>query len=129
MLIHDDSMAIIFDTPVTFNAREVFCFGSLSYITNQEGVLHRIMDPSERRSSLMEPIAEAGSSHLTPRTAPLNSKVRKPQPTFAPRRIAPASSRPRAITTPVARSTKVAHQSRRTPLSTSTTWVWTRITR
>jgi hypothetical protein len=117
MLIHHNSMAIIFDTLITFNAREVIRFGSLSCITDQEGVLHRIAVPSESRSSPMEPIA------------PMNSKVRKPQPTFASCRIAPASGRPRAITTHVARSTKAAHLSRRTPLSMSPTRVWTRITR
>jgi hypothetical protein len=40
-LIHDVSMAIIFNTPITFNVGEVFRFGSLSCIVDQEGVLHR----------------------------------------------------------------------------------------
>jgi hypothetical protein len=40
-LIHDVSMAIIFNTPVTFNVGEVSRFGSLSCIADQEGVLHR----------------------------------------------------------------------------------------
>jgi hypothetical protein len=90
-LINDDSMAIIFNTPITFNVGEVFRFGSVSYIADQEGVLHRIADPSEKRSSLMVPIAEEGSPCLTSAiTAPMNSKARRPQPTFAPRRIASA---------------------------------------
>jgi hypothetical protein len=90
-------MAIIFNTPITFNVGEVFRFGSLSYIAGQEGVLHRITDPSERRSSPMAPIAEAGSSHLTPtRTALMNSKAQKPQPTSTSRRITLASGGPRA---------------------------------
>jgi hypothetical protein len=61
MLIHDDSMDIVFNTPTIFNAGEVFRFGSLSHITDRKGVLHRIADPSEKRYSLMASIAEAGS--------------------------------------------------------------------
>jgi hypothetical protein len=55
-LIHDDSTAIIFNTLVSFNAGEMFCFGSLYCIAEQEGVLHRITDPSEKRSSSVAPI-------------------------------------------------------------------------
>jgi hypothetical protein len=58
MLIHDDSMAIIFNTPIAFNAGEEFCFGSLFCIANQEGILHRITDPSEKTSSPMASIME-----------------------------------------------------------------------
>jgi hypothetical protein len=60
-LIHVDSMAIIFNTPIAFNVGEVFCFGSLSCIADQEGILHRIVDPSEKRSSPMASIEEVGS--------------------------------------------------------------------
>jgi hypothetical protein len=76
MLIQNDSMAIIFNIPVTINAGVIFCFVSLSGIADQEGVLHRIADPSEKRSSLMAPNAGAGSSRLTPvRTAPMNCEA------------------------------------------------------
>jgi hypothetical protein len=54
-------MAIIFNTPIAFNVGEVFCFGSLSCIADQEGILHRIVDPSEKRSSPMASIEEVGS--------------------------------------------------------------------
>jgi hypothetical protein len=75
-LIHNDSMAIIFNIPITSNVGEIFYFGSLSYIADQEGVLHHITDPSDKRTSLMAPNVEVGLSHLTPaRTAPKNSKV------------------------------------------------------
>jgi hypothetical protein len=87
-MIHDDSMDIIFNTPIFFNAGEIFHFGSLSCIADREGVLHRIMDPSKKRSSLMASITKAGSPHLTStRTTPTNSKARRPQPTFAQHRI------------------------------------------
>jgi hypothetical protein len=45
--------------------------------------------------------------------------------TSTPRRIVPASGGPKAIMAPVARPTKAAPLSRRTPLSTSPTQVWT----
>jgi hypothetical protein len=108
----------------------MFHFGSLSFIADQEGVLHRIMSPSEKIFSLRTPILGAGSFHRTPtRNTPTNSEARKPQLASAPRRIAPASGGPRAITTLMAQPTKVAPLSRRTPLSTSPNQVWTRITR
>jgi hypothetical protein len=122
-------MATIFNTPFTFNAVEMFHYGSHSCIADQ-GVLHHTVDPSEKRSSLMAPIAGAGLPLLTlARITPTNSKAQKPQPASAPRKIVPASGGPRAITTHVARPTKAAPLSRWTPLSTSPTQVWTRITR
>jgi hypothetical protein len=45
MLINDDSMAIVFNMLII---GEVFRFGSLTYIANREGVLHHIVDPSEK---------------------------------------------------------------------------------
>jgi hypothetical protein len=50
-------MANIFNTSVIFNAREVFHFGFLSCIADQEGVLHCIVDPSKKIFSLVAPIA------------------------------------------------------------------------
>ena len=76
MLIHDDSMAIVFNTLVIFNVEQVFRFGSLSCIVDREGVLHRITDPSEKRLSPRASTTEAGSSHPTSaRTTLMNSKV------------------------------------------------------
>lgn len=63
-MIHDDSMTIIFN-PITFNAGEVFYFGSLSYIADQEGILHHIAHPFEKRHSPMVPSVGASLSHLT----------------------------------------------------------------
>ena len=129
-MIHNDAMAIIFSIPITFNAGEVFRFGSLSCIADKEGVLHSIAEPSEKRSPPMAPIVEAGSPHLTSvKTTPTNFKVRRPQPTSASRKSAPASGGPRTIATPMAQPAEGAPLSRRTPLSTSPTRVWTRITR
>jgi hypothetical protein len=57
-------MAIVFNTSIIFNVGEVFHFGSLLCITDRKGILHRIANPSEKGSSLMAPIADAGSPHL-----------------------------------------------------------------
>jgi hypothetical protein len=61
MCINNDSMAITFNTMITFDAREVFHFTSISCITDQAGILHRIADPPGKKPSLMVPKAAAGS--------------------------------------------------------------------
>jgi hypothetical protein len=48
-------MAITFNTMITFNAGEIFHFGSISCVVDQEGILHRIGDPSRKKSS---PVAQ-----------------------------------------------------------------------
>jgi hypothetical protein len=52
-------MAIIFNTSITFNAEEIFHFGSIYCIADQEGNLHRIADPSRKKSSPVAPKAAA----------------------------------------------------------------------
>jgi hypothetical protein len=69
-LIYDNSMAIVFNIAVTFNVVEIFCFGSLSCIADQEGILHRIANPSEKRSSSMALNAGAGLPRPTPEGDP-----------------------------------------------------------
>lgn len=65
MLIHDDSMAIVFNTTTIFNTGEVFHFGSLSYIIVRERILHCIADLARKESSPVAPIVDAGSPCLT----------------------------------------------------------------
>jgi hypothetical protein len=75
-LIYDDSLAIFFNIPVTFNAGEIIFMGSLSCIVDQEGVLHCFANPSRKISSPTMPNVVAGLPHPTPvRTAPTNSKA------------------------------------------------------
>lgn len=129
-MIPDDSMDIVFNSPIIFNAGEVFYFGSPSCIVNREGILYCITDPFEKRPSPRAPIVKAGSSRPTlARTTPTNFRAQRPQPTFARRRITPTSVGPRTAATPVARLTEVAPLSLWTTLSTSPTRVWTHITR
>jgi hypothetical protein len=60
MLIYDDSMAITFNTMITFNAGEIFHFVSIPCITDQGGILHRIGDAFGKKSFLVAPKAAAG---------------------------------------------------------------------
>jgi hypothetical protein len=47
MSISDNSMAIVLNTVNRFAAGDVFLFESLSYITEQKGVLHRVVSTKE----------------------------------------------------------------------------------
>jgi hypothetical protein len=82
----------------------MFCFGTISSVADEEGILHRIADPPEKK-----------------RSSKISEKARTEQEKAQP----PA---PRAKTT----SYKPGIENlftRRTPLSTSSTKKWTRITR
>jgi hypothetical protein len=82
----------------------VFCFGTISSVEDEEGILHRIADPPEKKPSLK--ISEKAGT---------KEEITQP----------PAL---RAKTT----SCKLGAENlftRRTPLSTSSTERWTRITR
>jgi hypothetical protein len=69
-------MVVVFNTTITFNTGEVFHSGSVSCIADQKGVLHRIADPAEEQYPPMDPIADAGSPHITlARTTMMNSKA------------------------------------------------------
>jgi hypothetical protein len=49
--IHANSMAVTFLHKIVFRPGSTFRFGTISSIANEEGTLHRIADPTERRSS------------------------------------------------------------------------------
>jgi hypothetical protein len=49
--IQASSMAITFLHKIVFRPRSTFCFGTISSVADEEGTLHRIADPTERRSS------------------------------------------------------------------------------
>jgi hypothetical protein len=103
MLIDADSMAIAFNTMITFNTREIFHFGSISYIAYQGGILHRIVNPSRKKSSLVAPKATTGLPRTAPaRIPPASPEVREPRLVFIPHKIMPKLGGPRDIVTPVA---------------------------
>jgi hypothetical protein len=45
-------MAIIFQHKIALRPGSVFCFGTISSVADEEGILHRIVDPLEKKSSL-----------------------------------------------------------------------------
>jgi hypothetical protein len=88
MLIYDDSMAIIFNIPVTFSAGEISRFESNSCIADQKGILHCIMDPSRKKSSPVVAEAAVGLSRTVfARSTLMNSKAQEPWWVSASRKI------------------------------------------
>jgi hypothetical protein len=103
-LIQANSMAITFQHKIALRPGSVFCFGTISSVADEEGTLHRIVDPPEKKPFLK-----------------IFGKARTKQEIERPPAL-------RAKTT----SCKPGAQNlftRRTPLSTSSTEKWTRITR
>jgi hypothetical protein len=45
-------MAIIFQHKIALCPGSVFCFGTILSVADEEGILHRIVDPLEKKSSL-----------------------------------------------------------------------------
>jgi hypothetical protein len=50
-LIQASSMAITFQHKIVFRPGSMFCFGTISSVADEEGTLHRIVDPPERKPS------------------------------------------------------------------------------
>jgi hypothetical protein len=44
-------MAIIFQHKIALRPRSVFCFGTISSMADEEGILHHIADPPEKKPS------------------------------------------------------------------------------
>jgi hypothetical protein len=44
-------MAVTFQHKIILRPRSVFCFGTISSVADEEGTLHRIVDPPERKPS------------------------------------------------------------------------------
>jgi hypothetical protein len=97
-------MAVTFQHKIVLRPGSVFCFGTISSVADEEGTLHRIVDPPERNSSLKI-------------SGKVGAKQEKAQP--------PAL---RAKTT-FSKLGAEGPSTWRTPLSTSPTEKWTRITR
>jgi hypothetical protein len=103
-LTQASSMAIIFQHKIALQPGSMFCFGTISSVADEEGILHCIVDPPEKKPS--SKISEKAGT-----------EQEKAQP-----------QAPRAKTT----SCKLGAEklfTRRTPLSTSSTEKWIQITR
>jgi hypothetical protein len=48
--IQTSSMAVTFHSKITLRPGSVFCFGTISSVADEEGTLHRIVDPPEKKS-------------------------------------------------------------------------------
>jgi hypothetical protein len=98
--IQASSMAITFHNQITLRPGSVFCFGTISSVADEEGTLHSIADPPEKKSP------------------PTNSEnVGEAQPPALRKKIVSGKSGAEGPLT------------RRTPLSTSPTKEWTQIAR
>jgi hypothetical protein len=97
-------MAVTFQHKIVLCPGSVFCFGTISFVADEEGTLHRIADPPERKSS-----------------SKISGKVRVKQEKAQPPAL-------RAKTT-FSKLGAEGPSTRRNPLSTSSTEKWTRITR
>jgi hypothetical protein len=48
--IQASSMAVTFYSKITLRPGSIFCFGTISSVADEEGTLHRIADPPEKKS-------------------------------------------------------------------------------
>jgi hypothetical protein len=97
-------MAVTFLNKITLRPGSTFCFGTISSVADEEGTLHRIADPVERKSS----------SKISKK---IGAKQEKAQPPMLRKKIAFSKLEAQGPST------------RRTPLSTSPTGEWTQIAR
>jgi hypothetical protein len=98
--IQASSMVVTFYSKITLRPGSVFCFGTISSVADEEGILHRIADLPEKKS---------------PPTNSENTGEAQP-PAFRMKIISGKSGAEGSLT-------------RRTPLSTSPTKEWTQIAR
>jgi hypothetical protein len=103
-LIQASSMAVTFQYKIALRPGSIFCFGTISFVVDEQGVLHRIADLPKKKPC----------SEITEK-AETRQQIAQP----------PA---PRAKTT-FCKSRAGNSFTRRTPLSTSSIEEWTRITR
>jgi hypothetical protein len=97
-------MAVTFQHKIILRPGSVFCFGTISTIADEEGTLHRIVDPPERKSS----------SRISEK---IGAKQGKAQPPALRGKIT------------FSKLGAEGPSAQRTPLSTSPMEKWTRITR
>jgi hypothetical protein len=97
-------MAITLQHKIALRPGSVFCFGTISFVADEEGTLHRLVDPPKRKPSLIIS-GRAGMKQEIAQLPALRAKTTSCKP-----------GAENSIT-------------RRTPLSTSSMKKWTRITR
>jgi hypothetical protein len=103
-LIQASSMTVTFQHKIILRPRSMFCFGTISSVADEEGTLHRITDPLERKFS--SKVSEK-----------IGAKQEKAQPQVLRKKIT------------FSELGAEGPSARRTPMSTSPTGEWTQITR
>jgi hypothetical protein len=114
-LIKASSMAITFKNKITLRPGAMFRFGTISCIADEEGTLHRIADPPEKKPSSRIP-REARTRLWTAPPLVARGKMIPCGPRFG----SPQEKKDRSVGVSL---------TRKTLLSTSPTKLWTRITR
>jgi hypothetical protein len=102
--IQASSMAVTFQHKIILRLGSMFCFRTISSVADEEGTLHRIADPPERKLS----------SRVSEK---IGAKQEKAQPLVLQKKIT------------FSKLGAEGPSARRTPLSTSPTGEWTQITR
>jgi hypothetical protein len=94
-LIQASSMAIISKCKIALHPRTMFCFGTISSIADEEGTLHRVADPSEKKLSSEIPSGARAEQRVAP---PLASRGKmspcKPKVGGSPTQKTPLSTSP-----------------------------------
>jgi hypothetical protein len=103
-LIQVSSMAITLQHKIALRPGSMFCFGTISFVADEEGTLHRLADPPEKKPSL-KISGKAGTKQEIVQPPALRAKT--------------TSCKPGAESS----------FTQRTPLSTSSIEEWTQITR
>jgi hypothetical protein len=114
-LIRASSMAITFKCKITLHPGTMFCFGTISCIVDEEGTMHRVADPREKKLSSEIPREAKAKQQAAP-----PPKAREKMIPHKPRVGNPWEKKDRSGGISL---------TQRTPLSTSPTKEWTRITR
>jgi hypothetical protein len=98
--IQASSMVVTFQHKIILRPGSMFCFGTISSVADEEGTLHRIADPPERKFS----------SRISEK---IGAKQEKAQPLVLRKKIT------------FSKLGAEGPSARRTPLSTSPTEEWT----
>jgi hypothetical protein len=114
-LIKASSLTITFKNKITLRPGAMFRFGTISCIANEEGTLHRVADPPEKKSSLGI-LREAKARLRTTPPLAARGKMTPCRPEFG----SPREKKDQSIGVSLIQ---------KTPLSTSPTKEWTWITR
>jgi hypothetical protein len=73
-LVQGSSMAVTSQCKIALHPGSVFCFGTISSVADEKGILHRIADPSEKKPS-SEISEKVGTRQRIAQTASCKSRA------------------------------------------------------